>query len=79
MTLLKLPLPKIVMVSVLPDLTRGITNPKAMGSHSRNLENLLIRNPRGLIRSPTSLRKMNINLNTKPLSITKKPFAISMA
>ena len=67
MTPLKLPSPKIVMVSVLPDLTRNITNPKAIGSHSRILENLFIRNLRGLIRNLISLKGKILELNQKLL------------
>ena len=51
MILLKLPLLNIVMVSVLQNLLRKITNQKAIKNPFEILENFLIRNPQGLIRS----------------------------
>ena len=76
---LKPQLLEIVMVSVLRNLTRNITNQEAIENHSKNLKNnLLIRNPRGLIRSPTSLKGKISSPNKKPLLTTKKPHATSV-
>ena len=78
MTPLKLLLPKIVMVSVLQNLTENITSPKATESPFKILEIFLIRNLRGLIRSPTSLRRKNLEPNPKSLLTTKKPHVINV-
>ena len=77
MTLLKLLLPKIVMVSVLPNLTRNITNLKLIGNPFVILENFLTRNLRGLIRNPNSLKGKNLEPNQRLLSITKKLYVTS--
>ena len=73
---LKLPPLKIVMVSVLQNLTRKIT--KAKENPSEILKNFLIRNLRGLIRSPTSLKRKSLEPNKKPLLTTKKPHATNV-
>ena len=73
MTPLKPPLLNIVMVSVLRNLTKNITNQKAIRNPFKILENFLIRNLQGLIRSPTSLRRRILDPNIKPLLTTKKP------
>ena len=71
---LKLPPLKIVMMSVLQDLTRNITNQKAIKNLFKILENLLlIRNLQGLIRSPASLKRRILDPNKKSLLTTKKP------
>jgi len=84
MTPLKLLLPKIVMVSVLQNLTKGITNQNSVGNPFEILENHIIRNPQGLIINLDSLKEkpskpnLSLELNLQLLSITKKPYATSV-
>ena len=78
MTLLKLLLPKIVMVSVLPNLTRNITDLKLIRNPFITLENFLTRNLRGLIRNPNSLKGKNLEPNQRLISITKKLYVTSV-
>ena len=70
---LKLPPLNIVMVNVLQNLTRNITNQKVIKNTFKILENFLIRNLQGLIRSPASLRRRILDPNKKSLLTTKKP------
>ena len=79
MTPLKLLLPKIVMVSVLQNLTRNITNLKAIGNPFTSLENFLIRNLRGLIRNIVSLKRKSLKPNLKPHSISKMLHVLNVA
>ena len=78
MTPLKLPLPKIVMVSALRDLTKNITSLKAIGNPFLDVGKIFIRNLRGLIKSPNSLERKILKPHQKLLSITKKPFVIDV-
>ena len=71
MTPLKLLLLKIVMVSVLQNLTRNITTLKAIGNPSTSLENLPIGNYQSLIGNLISLKGKIPK--QKLISITKKP------
>ena len=75
---LKLLLSKIVMVSVLSNLTRNITNLKPIGNPLVNLENFLIRNLQDLIGNPISLKEKSLKPNPKLLLITKTPYVTNM-
>ena len=73
MTPLKLLIPEIVMVKVLPSLTKNITDLRATGNPFKTLEILLIRSLRDLIRNQISLKRKSLEPNQKPRLITKKP------
>ena len=78
MTPLKLPLPKIEMVSVLQDLTKNITSLKCIENLFKILENFLIRNPQGLISSPISLQRKSLKPKPNLLLTIKKPHIINV-
>ena len=78
MTPLELLLPKIVMVSVLLNLTKNITNLKLIRNPFVHLENFLIRNLRSLIGNPISLKRKRLEPNLKPMLITKMPYVINV-
>ena len=78
MTLLKLLLLKIVMVSVPQNLTKNITNLRGIGNPFVILENFLTRNLRGLIGNPVSLKGKNLEPNQRLISITKKLYVTSV-
>ena len=78
MTHLKSPLLRIVMVSVLRNLTRIITSLKAIGNPSMSLENFSTRNHRSLIGNLASLKEKILKPRRKLFSITKKPHVLNV-